>query len=547
MTQTANNQLPPQQTIDGDFDYVIVGAGSAGCVLAHRLTENPAIRVCLLEAGGPDKNPMIHAPMGFAFMTPNAKENWSFETVPQKHLNNRRGFQPRGRVLGGSSSINAMIYIRGFQHDYDGWAEAGAEGWGWDDVLPYFKKAENNERGESAYHAVGGPLNVADLQYKNPLSDRFLEASSQLQLSVVNDFNEPLVEGVGYYQVTQKDGRRYSAARGYLDPVKDRPNLRVISAAFAEKVIIQDGQARGVSFHQGKERHTVLANGEVILSAGAFQSPQLLMVSGIGPADHLKDQGITVVAANDHVGSHLQDHLDYCILRKTSSPDSVGLNWSTASKAFSAWRSYKNDGKGMFTSNLAESGGFLRTNPGEDYPDVQLHFVPGLVDDHGRKKHLGGGFSCHICVLRPKSRGTVRLASAAMRDAPLIDPNFLGHDDDLHRLVRGTRLAERIFEAPALAEVSGQELYAPHGSDDETLVEDIRNRSDTIYHPVGTCRMGAQGSSVLDTDLKVRGVANLRVADASVMPNLVSGNTNAPSIMIGEKAADHIKQHHSSN
>ena len=520
----------------GEFDYVIVGAGSAGCALANRLSADPNTRVCLLEAGGADKDPLIHAPMGFAFMPPWSTVNWKFDTVPQKHLNNRTCFQPRGRVLGGSSSINAMIYIRGSAADYERWKAAGADGWGWDDVLPYFKKAENNERGEDAFHAVGGPLNVADLKYKNPLSDVFLEAARELQFPPNDDFNGARQEGMGYYQVTQKDGRRWSAARTYLEPAAARDNLTIVTNARAERVIFEGKRAAGVNFLEKGKSKNVSAKGEVILSGGAFQSPQVLMLSGVGPAAHLKEHSIEIVAENDAVGGNLQDHLDWTAIHRTAAPDTVGLNFNFLGKLPGSIGAYRKDGEGPITSNLAEAGGFLKTDTSENEPDIQLHFLPAMVDDHGRKKHFGAGFSCHVCVLRPKSRGTVRLASPDPTAAPAIDPNFLSDEDDLKRLMNGARIVERIFAAPAFESVIGKRLYTEPGCDDETLEADIRARADTIYHPVGTCAIGA----VVDSQLRVKGVQGLRVADASVMPFLISGNTNAPSIMIGEKAADMI-------
>jgi choline dehydrogenase-like flavoprotein len=525
----------------GAFDYVIVGAGSAGCVLANRLSEDPSVSVCLLEAGGADKDPLIHAPIGFAFFPDNSPVNWRFDTVPQKHLNDRICYQPRGRVLGGSSSINAMIYIRGAHADYDRWASEGADGWDWDGVLPYFMKAEDNQRGSDNYHSVGGPLSVSDLRYRNPLSDVFLKAAAELQLPDCNDFNGAGQEGMGYYQVTQRDGRRCSTAVAYLNPVKERANLTIITGAYAERVMFDAKRASGVEFLEMGAPKSVAAKREVILSGGAFQSPQMLMLSGIGPGAHLRQHGLDVVVDAPGVGANLQDHLDYPALYKTSSGDSVGLNFGMVKKFFPSFFAYKNRGEGLFTSNLAECGGFVKTDPTEAEPDIQLHFIPGLVDDHGRKKHLGGGITCHACVLRPKSRGSVTLTSNDPQAPPAIDPNFLADEDDLHRLIKGARIMERIFAAPAFAGVKGASLYLEEPASDAALTEDIRNRSDTIYHPVGTCRMGRDEQAVTDPQLRVNGVSGLRVVDASVMPFVVSGNTNAPTIMIAEKAADMIK------
>ncbi|HTN49491.1 MAG TPA: GMC family oxidoreductase N-terminal domain-containing protein [Burkholderiaceae bacterium] len=528
-----------------EFDYIIVGGGSAGCVLAARLSEDPQVRVALLEAGGPNDGILNRVPTGAAVHIVNRNAcNWAFSTTPQIGLGGRIGYQPRGRGLGGSSAINAMIYLRGQREDYDDWAADGATGWGWKDVLPYFLKAENNERGVSGWHGSGGPLNVADLRSPHPFAALFIEAGMQAGLPRNDDFAGETQEGVGYYQVTQKNGERWSVARAYLDPVRARPNLRIETAAFATRIAFEGARAVGVEFVQDGTRRTLRARREVLLSAGALQSPQLLMVSGIGPAPSLQGLGIPVVA-DLPVGLNLQDHLDIIINRRVDNTDLLGISPIGAYKLMRAIGQWRRERRGVLTSNFAEAGAFVRTLPELTRPDVQLHFVIGMVDNHNRTFHWGHGMSCHSCPMRPRSRGMVHLASSDARDAPLIDPGFLSASEDLETMVRGFKTVRRIFAQPAFAPFGGadasRELYFSDVRSDDEIRAAIRARADTIYHPVGTCRMGSDARSVVDPQLRVRGVERLRVVDASVMPRLVSGNTNAPVVMIAEKAADLIR------
>jgi len=525
-----------------EFDYVVVGGGSAGCALAARLSEDPASRVCLIEAGPPDDSALVTTPAAVALILPTRIRNWAFETVPQDALYERRGYQPRGRMLGGSSSLNAMIYMRGHPSDYDDWAAAGATGWAWRDVLPYFLRAENNERGASDFHGVGGPLNVADLRSPNPFARLFVEAGKEIGLPANDDFNGAQQEGVGLYQVTQKGGERWNAARAYLHPAMARPNLALYTGAHALRVLFSGRRATGVEIWRAGRTETIRAAREVVLAAGAFQSPQLLMCSGVGPGEHLRALGLEVVHDSPGVGQNLQDHPDYIVNRKVRTSELMGVSLGGGLRlARELWR-YVRERRGMLTTNFAEAGGFVKSEPGLERPDLQLHFVIGMVDNHNRTLHLGHGLSCHVCVLRPKSRGTVRLASRDARDAPLIDPRFLAEPEDLAGLVRGFKLVRRILDAPALAAFPSTELYTAKVRDDAEIERAIRARADTVYHPVGTCRMGSDADAVLDPELRVRGVEGLRVADCSVMPSLIGGNTNAPAIMIGERAAEFVRR-----
>src|SRR6202035_81471 len=414
-----------------EFDYIVVGGGSAGCVVASRLSEDSKLNVCLLEAGNAGDNWIVNTPLATALMLPTKINNWAFETVPQAGLNGRRGYQPRGRALGGSSAINAMVYIRGHRSDYDRWAALGNPGWAYDDVLPYFKKSENNENVHDAFHGSGCRLNVANFRTGNPFQQYFLEAGRQLQLPVNADFNGAHQMGLGVYQVTQKNGERWSAARAYIEPNLSRPNLKVVTGASARKVLFDGKRAAGVEFSRDGKPESVRARREVILSSGAFQSPQLLMLSGIGNAPDLKSLGIEIVHHSPGVGQNLQDHIDFAFSYRSNSLDNFGITFAGLRKLWREIGRYRREGVGMITSNVAECGGFLKTDSSLPVPDIQLHFSMGMADNHGRTRHLGHGFGCHVCLLRPKSRGTVTLSSADPSVPPRIDPKFYDAPDDL--------------------------------------------------------------------------------------------------------------------
>lgn len=538
--------------VDPKFDYVIVGGGSAGCVLASRLTENPDISVCLLEYGGEGKDLAIRVPAGLILLVPGKplkSNNWCFHTTPQTHLNNRRGFQPRGQCLGGSSAINAMIYTRGSALDYERWVEQGCEGWGFDDVLPYFIKAENNVHGSGELHGNSGPLHVSDLLSPREISKAFVEAAVANGLEHNQDFNGEKQDGAGLYQVThfhgEKQGQRCSAAAAYLHPVqKSRSNLTVITHAQANRVIFEDKRAAGVAYEKDGVEHTVMARQEVILSGGTFGSPKVLMLSGIGPADHLQAHGIDVLVDAPDVGGNLQDHLDVVFDYEVNTTDVIGIGMATLSTLTKSIRQWRKDGTGLLSTNYAEAGAFFSVGDDpKEWPNTQLHFVISRVIEHGRDLRRGFAVSCHACYLRPESRGTVRLASADPTECVLIDPNFLSHPKDLEYMLAGAERTRAIMQEAPIAKYITEDYPAPYIEKDGMLGY-IRNKSDTIYHPVGTCRMGSDEQSVVDVELKVRGVSGLRVIDASVMPTLISANTNAPTIMIAEKMADLIKAKH---
>jgi choline dehydrogenase-like flavoprotein len=539
------------------FDFVVVGAGSSGCAVAGRLADSGDDSVALIEAGGDDRHPLVRTPAAGALLLPRAgRRNYGYLTVPQPGLDGRRGYQPRGRGLGGSSSLNAMIYTRGTPADYDGWASAGCDGWSWDDVLPVFRRSECNERvagrDDDPIHGGSGPLHVSDLRSPNAFARHFIEAAMEAGFPANDDFNGEVQEGVGWYQVTQHDGERWNAARAYLHGgdggnAGARSHLQVLTGMQVLRILFERRRATGVLVWRDGRQQVIHARREVIVSAGAIGSPQLLMASGVGPAAHLREHGIALVHDLPGVGANLQDHLDIALHKRLPTPELFGLSLRGALRLLREVVRYRRHRAGMLTSNFAEAGGFVKSRADLDQPDLQLHFVVGMADDHLRTLHAGHGYSCHVCVLRPRSRGMVRLASADARRAPRIDPGYLSDPGDLDDMVAGVRLVRRILAQPALARFGGEELYPGHPrdggdpDDDAAIRALIRKRADTIYHPVGTCRMGVDAGAVVDPQLRVRGLQSLRVVDASIMPTLIGGNTNAVAVMIGERAHDLIR------
>jgi choline dehydrogenase-like flavoprotein len=527
------------------FDYVIVGGGSAGSALAARLSEDPHVSVCLLEAGGPDNSALIHAPLGFAVAAPLGIFSWGYSTVPQKGFNGRKGFQPRGKVMGGSSSINAMVYTRGNRNDYDHWASLGNPGWSYADVLPLFRKAENNECfGATEYRGVGGPLNVAFLRSPSPINDAFIRACEQNGIPRNADYNGERQFGVSPSQVTQKNGERFSAAKAYVTPNLGRKNLTVITRAHTTRVLLDGKRATGVEYrHEGSVKK-VEARREVILSAGAYGSPQLLMLSGIGPAAELRKHGVPVVHEVPGVGQNLHDHLTTVLIYRTARTDAaLGISlrggW-TMIKSILQWRRKRT---GWVTSNVSETQAFISTEGNPDHPDIQLALCSGIIDDHTRKQHWGHGYTLHVTLMRPRSRGSVTLRSAKPSDAPVIDSGFLNDPHDMQTLIKGTQMGCNVMEASALTPFRGKMIHELERNDPVKMEQFLRRNSDTEYHPVGTCKMGPASDpmAVVDASMKVHGMESLRVVDASVMPRVVTGNTNAPTIMIAENAAQMIR------
>lgn len=524
---------------EGIFDYVIVGGGSAGAVLANRLSDNPSLRICLVEAGPSDRSPLISLPLGVIWLTKDPKHNWLFSTTPQAALNGRQVSVPRGKVLGGSSAINGMIYIRGHRADYDGWAEAGCTGWGYDDVLPYFKRAEANQNPALSDEAHGrdGPLVVSNLRSPSTVDDLFLEAAGQLQHRPCPDFNAAEPEGVGIYQVTQSKGRRHSTGAAYLSPqVRARSNLAILTGCEARRLTLENGRATGVTVFRAGQETTVQARSEVILAAGAIGSPDLLLRSGIGPAAQLRAAGLPVHLDLPGVGQNLQDHVDCMVICQSESREPYGLSIPAIPRLAREGLRWLTGRRGMLTSNMVEAGGFVRTSPGEPRPDIQFHLIPGRKSHRGRMFEYGHGVSLHTCILRPDSRGSVTRTSP---DGPAaIDLGLLTDPRDMARLTKGVAMARDILRQKPFARLGLSEIIPGEGVTD--LEPFIRANARTVYHPVGTCAMGTGAKAVTDPALRVHGLRGLRIADASIMPTIVSGNTNAPAIMIGEKAADLI-------
>jgi choline dehydrogenase len=525
------------------FDYIVVGAGSAGCVLANRLTASGRNRVLLLEAGGPDRNIWIHIPLGYGKLFSNPKVNWLYTTEPEPELNNRRVIQPRGKVLGGSSSINGLLYIRGQHEDFDHWRQLGNAGWSFKDVLPYFRRAEDQERGADELHGVGGHLKVSNVCEPHPLCEAFIEAVQQSGFPRNDDFNGPSQEGAGYFQLTARNGRRWSTAVGYLKEARQRPNLTVVPNALATRVLFSGKRAIGVNYRQGDAMHIAYADGEVILSGGAFNSPQLLQLSGIGPADLLRGLGIDVIADMPGVGADLQDHLQVRTQYRCTEPITMNEVINSWRHRYAAGLRYITTRKGLLTIGAGYAGAFLRTRPELATPDVQIHFLIFSADAAGATLHPFPGFMTSVCQLRPESRGFVHVKSADPGVPPAIHARYLSARADCDCVVDGLKLMRGIMGRPAMRKFIAEErIPGEQCTSDADLLAFARDTGTTVYHPTSTCRMGSDPNAVVDERLRVRGFERLRVIDASIMPTVVSGNTNAATVMIGEKGGDMILQ-----
>src|SRR6266480_743479 len=532
-------------TADETYDFIVTGAGSAGCAVAGRLSESGHWRVLLLEAGGRDSNPWIHIPLGYTKTFTNPRVNWLFESEPEKELNSRTLYQPRGKVLGGTSSINGMVYMRGTSTDYDGWRQRGCEGWDWDSVLPFFKKAEDQERGADEFHGVGGPLHVSN-PVRSPLGDAMVAASIEAGIPANPDFNGTRQEGVGYYQTTTTNRRRWSSARAYLGPARRRQNLTVATNAHATRILFEAGRAVGVEYHTPAGRKTARARGEIIVSGGVYGSPQLLQLSGLGPAELLRQHGIPVVHDMPGVGSHLHDHFNTYLVYRCSQPITINDLAMSGMRKLTAGVQYALTRSGHLSNAGIYAGAFVRSDPRLEQPDLQINMFGWSALERlrtGIKPHPFSAFTLSPVHLRPEGRGTVKIKSPDPLAPPAIHFNFLASDYDYQALIYGTRLSRKIAAQPALKPFIMEEVIpGPAVQTDDDIIEEIRVRGVSNLHPVGTCRMGRETDAVVDPRLKVYGVEGLRVADASIMPQVPGGNTNAPSIMIGEKCAAMVLQ-----